>query len=168
MIKRIGTLFLLLASVSGVTAMELSHPSTKTLWRPFHFDGSGFSPGTATGTATVLLRDGYLPFIQVNGESPRDERLPEGAGAMAGFCYLQAAGGKLQEKSGYLPMMGVAVTLRGGAGQVAATTGGGGFFVIALSPGEYEVQAAGFARKVTVEKGKTSLIAIRGGKRMVD
>ena len=168
MITRIGALFLLLALVSGVTAMELSHPSTKTLWRPFHFDGSGFRPGTAAGMATVLLRDGYLPFIQPNGENPREEQLPEGTGALAGFCYLQAAGGKLQERSGHIPMAGLAVTLRGGAGQVAATTGAGGFFVIALPPGEYEVQAAGFARKVTVEKGKTSLIAIRGGKRMVD
>src|SRR5690242_9092946 len=98
---RIGTLILLLASMSGVSAMELSHPTTKTLWRPFHFDGSGFHPGTAAGTATVLLRDGYLPFIQVNGESLREEQLPDGTGAMAGFCYLQASGGKLQERSGF-------------------------------------------------------------------
>jgi hypothetical protein len=168
MIKRIGALLLLLASVSGVTAMELSHPSTKSLWRPFHFDGSGFHPGTAAGAATVLIRDGYLPIIQPNGESPREEQLPDGTGAIAGFCYLQAAGGKLQERSGQVPLAGVAVTLRGGAGQLAATTGAEGFFVIALPPGEYEVQAAGVPRKVTVEKGKTSLIAIRGGKRMVD
>jgi len=168
MIKTISVLFLFLASVSGVTAMELSHPSTKTLWRAFHFDGSGFSPGAAAGTATVLLRDGYLPFIQVNGESPREEHLPEGTGAIAGFCYMQAAGGKLQERSGHIPKAGLAVTLRGGTGQVAATTGATGFFVIALPPGEYEVQVAGVPRKVTVEKGKTSLIAIRGGKRMVD
>ena len=87
---------------------------------------------------------------------------------MAGFCYLQAAGGKLQERSGQIPLAGVAVTLSGAAGQVAATTGAGGFFVLALTPGEYEVQAAGSTRKVTVEKGKTSLIAIRGGKRMAD
>jgi hypothetical protein len=168
MIIRIGALLLFLASVSGGTAMELSHPSTKTLWRPFHFDGSGFRPGTAGGAATVLMRDGYLPLIQVNGESPREERLPEGTGAMAGFCYLQAAGGKLQERSGSIPLAGLAVTLHGGAGQVAATTGAGGFFVIALPPGDYKVQAAGFTGKVTVEKGKTSLVAIRGGKRLVD
>jgi hypothetical protein len=168
MIKRIGALFLLLASVSGVIAMELSHPLAKTLWHPFHFDGSGFSPGAAAGTATVLLRDGYLPFVQANGESPREEQLPEGTGAMVGFCYVQAAGGKLRESRGSIPMAGLAVVLRGTAGQVSATTGAGGFFVIALPPGEYEVQSAGVTRKAVVEKGKTSLVAIRGGKRMVD
>jgi hypothetical protein len=168
MIIRIGALLLFLASVSGVTAMELSHPSTKTLWRPFHFDGSDFRPGTAAGAAPVLMRDGYLPLIQIKGESPREEQLPEGTGAVAGFCYLQAAGGKLQERSGSIPMAGLAVTLHGGGRQVAAMTGAGGFFVTALPPGEYEVRAAGFTSKVTVEKGKTSLVAIRGGKRMVD
>lgn len=71
-------IFLLTLSCAG------SHSSP---WKPFLFDGSGFSP-TVDGTARAIwLRSGHFPSITepTVGHASSD-RLPPGTGAVAGIC----------------------------------------------------------------------------------
>ena len=49
-----------------------------------------------------------------------------------------------------------------------ATADQNGFFSLSLPAGTYEVRGAGSPVKLTVTEGKTSLVALRTGKRMVD
>ena len=163
----IGVFLLMVVAAAAAGAMG-QRPSANSRWQPFHFDGAAFRPGEGTGTATVQLREGYLPVIRHGGSPVPEQRLQGENGALALFCYMQTAGGKLRDAGGFLPMEGLPLRITGEQREIPATTGGHGFLVMELPPGEYEVSAQGMSRSVRVEKGKSSLIAIRGGKRMVD
>jgi len=130
-------------------------------WQGFGFDGSGFTKGGASGV--IQVRDGYLP---VPGKSVvREDQLPEATGAMAVFCFQQRSGGKLRPQGGASPMAGMLVTITGDSMTVADASG---YLVLALPPGSYDVRLAGVTKKWVVDKQKTALVALRGGKRMGD
>ncbi len=136
-------------------------------WRCWGFDGSEFRADLSSPAAAICLRDGYLPSAVTKGV-PQNDRLPAGNGAVAGICYLQVAGGKEQRQISFQPIPGVALELLGGSVKVAVRSGTDGLFIVPLPAGSYEVKSLGTSRKVRVEAGKTSLIHIRGGKRMSD
>jgi hypothetical protein len=163
-----GTVFLLLASVVTTGAMETSHPSPKNEWQQLRFDGTGFRTGTGAGTMPIMVRDGYYPVPGDTAGNVPEEKLPAGFGAIAGFCYLHSAGGKLRDMSGYAPLARMNVEISGANSHATIVTDDRGYFVLALPPGEYQVKVRSFIRSVVIEKGKTSLVAVRGGKRMGD
>jgi hypothetical protein len=147
------------------TATGLTCAAAASGWQSFVFDGSGFAKGTGSGA--ILVRDGYLPAPS-GALASREDPLPEGTGAVALFCYQQRSGGKLRSHAGFAPLAGVAATVSGSSLTLAARTDASGYLVLALPPGNYDVRLFGFTKKVTLENGKTALVAVRGGKRMVD
>ena len=150
----------LLFSVSGLTCAGAASG-----WHSFGFDGNGFVK--ASGGASILIRDGYLP-VPAGAGAPREDQLPGGTGAVAVLCFQQSSGGKLRSHAAIAPIAGVAVTLSGKAITLAGRTDASGYMILALPPGSYELRLFGFSKKVVVESGKTALVAMRGGKRMVD
>jgi hypothetical protein len=156
---------LLLIACSSAGAMEMRRPMN-TQWLAYHFDGSAFRPGSGAKGATVYLKEGYLPFFEAVGG--KETKLPEGRGVIAGICYLQTAGGKLKQGDAYIPLQNVPVEIIGASWRQTVKTTPAGFFVVVPPPGDYEVRLPGATGKIGVEGGKTSLLAVRGGKRMVD
>ena len=136
---------------------------------PWQFDGREFVPDAGPGGMVVLVRDGYLPVLSTGDESAPSSSLPEGRGAIAGICYIQTAGGKLATRSGALPEGDCRMEIMG-ASQASwrVTADKHGFFTLALPAGTYEVHGAGSPITVTVTEGRTALVALRTGKRMVD
>jgi hypothetical protein len=134
-------------------------------WQMWGFDGSAFVKDGPGGP--ILVRDGYLP-VPGGASLQREDPLPQGTGAVALFCYQQRSGGKLRNQGALAPMPGLALTVKSRSLMLAARTDENGYLILALPPGKYELQLAGLTKTVTVEKGKTSLAALRGGKRMVD
>ena len=148
-----------------LTASGLSVAGAASSWQTFGFDGKAFQKGAGGGA--IQVRDGYLP-VPAGATAPRGEPLPNGTGALALLCFLQSSGGKLKPQASISPMAGVAVTVTGNSQTRAGRTDASGYLILALPPGSYEVHLFGFSKKVSVEIGKTALVAMRGGKRMVD
>ena len=137
--------------------------------RPWYFDGREFAPGSGDGSLVVLVRDGYLPVLRTRDDSAPSTALPDGTGALAGICHVQVTGGKLASQSGTLPAGGCQVEIIGASRMVwRATADQNGFFSLSLPAGTYEVHGAGSPVRLMVTEGKTSLVALRTGKRMVD
>jgi hypothetical protein len=134
-------------------------------FRSYLFDGSAFVESRAEGA--ILVRDGLLPVLSGEG-SPREDPLPAGTGALAVLCYRQSSGGKLGRYPRIIPVPGTAVVVHGTGFTLAARADAGGYVILALAPGRYELKVFGHSKPVVVEPGKTALVPIRGGKRMVD
>lgn len=159
---------LLLCTMAAATlAGAMAKRASGDRWRPFHFDGREFKAGTGTGTV-VQLRDGYLPLIRQGQEAVPEQELQGQNGAVAGLCYIQAAGGKLQDAGGVRPLAGLPLHISGDRVRTIVTTDSRGFFLVQLPPGEYDLRAGGIVHRVRVQQGKSSLLALRGGKTMVD
>jgi hypothetical protein len=136
---------------------------------PWRFDGKEFVPGTGDGNMVVLVRDGYLPVVRTRDASIPSTPLPDGMGVIAGICYVNVTGGRLAALSGARPEGGCRVEAIGAllpAGRVTADQHG--FFSLTLPAGTYEVRTAGSMVNLTVTEGRTTLVALRTGKRMVD
>ena len=136
--------------------------------RSLTFDGRDFKETKKGGYPVLRHQEGYLPFVDYSGSRPQESRLPEGTGAVAGLCFVQVAGGKAHKAPGYLPMPGETVEIRDGKTIMAVRSDASGYFVLALPPGNYDLRVRNIGRKVTVERGKTTFVALRGAKRMVD
>lgn len=137
-------------------------------WAFFHFDGAAFVAGRPAQGVFVAVRDGVRPVVAAQAEKVEAVKLPAGTGAMAGICYVQSSGGKLKSGPGFLPVPRVPVVISAGETVVAtAECDAAGYFVAVVPAGGYTVSAGGTV-EVTVEKGNTTLIPLRVGKRMVD
>jgi hypothetical protein len=134
-------------------------------FKSFLFDGALFRE--ARGAGGVLVRDGMLPALAGEGTAHEDP-LPASTGAVALLCYRQSSGGKLKGHAAVQPMAGVAVNVRGAGFSLAARTDANGYLILALPAGSYQFMLAGFTKQVVIDLGKTALVSIRGGKRMVD
>jgi len=156
---RMLTILGLICAVTGFGSAEAA-----STWQTLGFDGSVFRSGAPD--AVIQVRDGYLPVAGSGGV--RNDQLPLGTGAVAVLCFQQVAGGKLATHPAVTAIGGVAVTLTAKSSTVAGRTDANGYLIMALPPGSYDVRLLGFSQKVIVEGGKTALVAIRGGKRMVD
>lgn len=158
-----------LLALFQLSACTLSPPG-RSSWTPYSFSGTGFAPGEQRGGATFWLRDGFIPRTDSPGEMAQDMgRLPAKVGAVAGICYLQTSGGKLADRSGITPYADEQVTIRSlREGLYVTRTDENGLFIETLYPGEYELLCHGVGVTAEVKEGKTTLVGIRGGKRMVD
>lgn len=140
-------------------------------WNYYHFDGRAFTAGPADdGSAFVALRDKVRPVI-LTTLTPQivQTALPDGTGVVAGICYLQSSGGKLGSASGFTPFPRTPLLISSGGRQlVTVQTDDNGYFVEVLPAGTYSVGSGPFSAEITVERGKTTLVPIRAGKRMVD
>ena len=139
------------------------------LWSFFHFDGREFVSGKPGDPLApfVAVRDGLLPVVQTREEKIEAVQLPTGTGALAGICYVQSFGGKLKPAGGYhpVPLLGIPIVSADGK-KLQTETDTDGFFVTVLPPGSYRVGNQGV--EVQVENGRTKLLPLRVGKRMVD
>jgi hypothetical protein len=139
-------------------------------WNYYHFDGIAFTPGpTVDGSAFVAVREKVRPVVlTVQTTGIEQLPLPEGSGVITGICYLQSSGGKLGG-GGYLPYTRVPLLIStGGKAFVTVETDNHGYFVVVLPAGKYSIGNGPFTTEITVERGVTTLVPLRAGKRMVD
>jgi len=137
-------------------------------WRNYFFDGAAFQEGMAESGPSVYTKEGYFPSVRMKEEPLREEKLPPGTGGLVVLGYIQSAGGKLQNQSGSIPLASAVIEIRNGGRTMALRSNGDGYALLALPAGKYDIQIQGFTQKALVEKGKTTFMAIRAGKRMVD
>lgn len=141
------------------------------VWNYYHFDGTAFTPGpTIDGSAYVAVREKVRPVVLTSQTADIEQTpLPDGAGAIAGISYLQSSGGKLGDGSGYRPYPRVPLLIySGGRELVTVQTDYHGYFVVVLPAGTYSIGNGPLTAGITVERGITTLVPLRAGKRMVD
>jgi len=141
------------------------------VWNYYHFDGTAFVPGpSADGNAYVAVRKEARPVVLTTETSDIEYTvLPVDSGVIAGICYLQSSGGKLGSGSGYQPYPRVPLLISSAGKQfVTVQTDDHGYFVVVLPAGTYTVGSGPFTAEMTVERGITTLVPLRAGKRMVD
>ncbi len=155
-----------------ITALSLSSCTlSASTWQPYTFDGTSFHPGEITGKPSLWLRDGFIPRTETPPAGGASDlgSLPPKSGAVAGICYLQTSGGKLADQSGVTPYPDEQIIIRTARDGIFVTrTDSNGLFAELLYPGEYEFSCRGAGIPAVVKEGKTTLIHIRGGKRMAD
>lgn len=166
---RLKPFILPLITLLSLSACTLS-ARTASPWRPYTFDGKEFVPGELEGTPSFWIRDGFIPRTEQPGARAVDSgHLPAKSGAVAGICYLQTSGGKLADQSGTAPYGDEQITIRSARDGVFVTrTDAKGLFIETLYPGEYEFSCRGAGSSAVITEGKTTLVRIRGGKRMAD
>lgn len=166
--------FLLLALLVCTTLSATASAAGRRpadVWNYYHFDGSAFTPGPAVdGSAFVAVREKVQPVILAAQTSQIEQTaLPDGTGVIAGICYLQSTGGKLGSGSGFKPYPRVPLLISTGGKQlVTVQTDDHGYFVVVLPAGTYSVGSGPFTAEISVERGITTLVPLRVGKRMVD
>lgn len=137
-------------------------------WRHYSYTGRGFLEGGKSAGPVIYIRNGFLPVIGSLNAPPTEDPLPAGTGALAGLSYVEKVGGKLKKGEGYIPLPGAMLVIGRRGWTMAVRTDDRGYFVLALRPGEYELTLLGASGRFRVAKGKSTLIAVRGGRRMVD
>ena len=161
--------FLICAALSTSASAAGKRPAD--VWNYYHFDGAAFTSGpTVDGSTFVAVRENVRPVILMSQTAPIErEKLPEGTGAIAGICYLQSSGGKLAAGGGFKPFPRVTVLISSGGKQlVTVQTDDHGYFVVVLPAGTYTIGSGPLTVGITVERGITTLVPLRSGKRMVD
>lgn len=139
-------------------------------WERYSFNGRVFQHGGTYNSPSIWLRNGFTPSV----EEPRDpsvniSKLPPVSGAVAGICYLQSSGGKFADHSKAKPLSAEQITIRNlEFGTSIIRSNNRGFFVKALRPGSYQLFCRGAGVEVMVKEGQTTLIPIKGAKRMTD
>ena len=145
------------------------HPADA--WNFYHFNGRAFTPGPAAeGSAFVAVREKMRPVVLTAPAAQIEpSALPDGAGAIAGICYLQSSGGKLGSGSGFAPFSRVPLPISSGGKPFATVqTDENGYFVVVLPAGTYSIGSEPFTADISVDRGITTLVPFRAGKRMVD
>lgn len=164
-------LALLLCTTVSVSASAAGRPPTDT-WNYYHFDGNAFKPGpTVDGSVFIAVREKVRPVVllAVNSSDIEQTILPDGTGVIAGICYIQSSGGKLGNGSRFIPYQRVPLLISsGGKPLVTVQTDDLGYFIVVLPAGTYSIGSDPFTAEVTVERGITTLVPLRAGKRMVD
>lgn len=147
-------------------------PSDANHWQYYKFNGSGFVLGKPEAAKTVVaLHESYWPKVTSTYVSGDVAKLPPVTGVIAGLCYIQTAGGKLDNRGASVNIvygrMPVQIISRNGE-EKSATTDDDGYFMVAVKPGRYSVVCGADSLDIVVENKKTKLIALRAGRRMVD
>jgi hypothetical protein len=165
--------FLLALLICGALPAAVSALGKRPVdtWNYYHFDGIAFTSGPATdGSVFLAVRENLQPVVLTAQTSSIEQTpLPEGAGVIAGICYLQSSGGKLAAGSGFKPYPRVSLRISSeGKELVTVQTDDHGYFVAVLPVGTYSIGSGPATVNITVERGTTTLVPLRAGKRMVD
>jgi hypothetical protein len=171
MFKSIHILLSVLICCTIPAAASAAGKRPADTWNYYHFDGTAFKSGPSSdGTAYLAVREKLQPVVLTSQASPAAQTtLPDGAGVIAGICYLQSSGGKLGGGSRYKPCSHAALLISSGGRQlVTVQTDENGYFVAVLQSGAYSVGSGPITTAITVEPGTTTLVPLRAGKRMVD
>lgn len=161
--------FLISATFSDTASAAGKYPADA--WNYYHFDGSAFIPGPAVdGSAFIAVREKVRPVVlTVQTSDIEKTALPDGTGVIAGICYMQSSGGKLGGSGGFTPYPNVPLLISSGSKQlVSVQTDDFGYFVVVLPAGKYAIGNGPSTAEITVERGITTLVPLRAGKRMVD
>jgi hypothetical protein len=168
-----GTTLLLTGLAVIVVCITVSaaskHPAHA--WNYYHFDGYGFIAGQPPDNASPLIavQNNVRPVPISRISKVEALALPEDKGAIAGICYIKSSGGKLASGHGYAPCPGTPVTISSGNTVITSVLSDeNGFFVAILAAGMYRIGNGAFWIEANVEKGVTTLVPLRTGKRMVD
>ena len=139
-------------------------------WKPYTFDGASFSPADDNLPKSIWLRSGHFPLTsEPPAGADSSDRLPPGTGAVAGICYQQTSGGKLYKQNAVTPYPDEQITFKSRTEGVSVTrTDNNGYFIEYLTAGNYELFCRGVRAEFSVKQGETTLVPIRGGKRMAD
>lgn len=140
------------------------------LWKPYIFDGTIFSQTTENISKAIWLRNGHFPTTsEPTDDSATTDRLPPGTGAVAGICYTQITGNRIAEDKLFIPYPDEQITFKSKTEGVSVTrTDKNGYFIEYLTAGDYELFCRGVRTEFRVRQGDTTLVPIRGGKRMAD
>ena len=171
MSRVINFLLVLLVCTAISTAAVAAAKRPSETWVYYHFDGIGFKSGPASDNKPfVAIREKVRPVVLLTPTSSIESiDLPEGFGAISGICYIQSSGGKLADGSGYVPCPRQPLLISTGGKQlVTVQTDEYGYFVVVLAEGIYQIGSGPFTAEIPVERGITSLVPLRAGKRMVD
>lgn len=163
-------LVLLISIMPSVVAAATGRPPV-AVWNYYHFDGTAFKPGPSTdGTAFIAVRENTRPVILATpGTQISQTVLPTGNGVIAGICYLQSAGGKLGTGGSFVPYPRAPLLISTeGREFVTVQTDDHGYFMVVLPAGTYAIGSGPFTAEIVVERGVTTLVPLRAGKRMVD
>jgi hypothetical protein len=165
-------LFLAGLIVAGMcAAAQAAATKPAETWLYYYFDGQAFVAGQpAGGIAYVAMRERVRPVVVTSPASEiKSVALPEDSGVIAGICYIQRAGGKLGVSSGFDPCPKVPL-LVSSAGKpfVTVQTDEQGYFLTVLPAGKYTIGSGVTTDEISVDRGITTLIPLRAGKRMVD
>jgi hypothetical protein len=116
------------------------------------------------------VRENVLPvFLTSMDSTMASTPLPGGTGVIAGICYLQSSGGKLNPGSSFKPRSHEQLQIfSGGKEFVTVQTDDQGFFIAVLPAGSYAIRSGTLSIQITIERGITKLVPLRIGKRMVD
>ncbi|MBC8017199.1 MAG: hypothetical protein H7X83_01600 [Verrucomicrobia bacterium] len=167
-----GSTLILAGLVLIVMCVAVSAASKRpgAAWNYYHFDGRGFVAGQPPdGGPFLAVRDHVLPVEMSRAVKIEAVSLPKNKGAIAGICYIQSSGGKLEGGRGYAPCPRTTITISSGNTVVTSMLSDeNGYFVAILAAGSYRVGSGAFAVEALVEKGTTVLVPLRAGKRMVD
>lgn len=140
-------------------------------WVYYHFNGKEFVAGLPSGGVIyVAMRERVRPVV-VKSPSTATEpvALPEGSGVIAGICYFQRSGGKLGDAGGYDPCPNAPLLVSSaGKAFVTVQTDDQGYFITVLPAGKYTIGSGITTNEISVDRGITTLIPLRAGKRMVD
>ena len=170
----VGFIRLLCACSIGSTICTPAHSfakRTSDAWVYYHFDGNGFRSGPATnGTAIIAVRELYQPVVLQNQLTTINApSLSHNSGVIVGICYFQSSGGKLSSSATYMPCPNALLEISfAGKQLLTVKTDENGYFAAVLEPGTYSIGSGPLTTEITVESGKTTLVPLRAGKRMVD
>ncbi|MEI6305395.1 MAG: hypothetical protein WCP33_01100 [Deltaproteobacteria bacterium] len=158
---------ILIAAFSVAATAAAKRPGSH--WQYFHFDGRSFISGQTVDAGTfIAVKNSFKPQVLTQMSALEETELPDDNGAIVGFCYIQRSGGKLNLGASFQPSSHITVRISDNNRLVATPeTDNRGYFVTILPPGRYQVSGRETI-EVVIEKGKTILIPIRVGKRMVD
>jgi len=139
-------------------------------WKAYTFDGINFTPARDTSSQTIWVRSGHFPLTTDPTHSVSSaDTLPPGTGAVAGICYHQTTGGKIAPQNSFTPYPDEQITIKSKSAGVSVTrTDKNGYFNEYLSSGDYELFCRGVRTEFRVKQGETTLVPLRGGKRMAD
>lgn len=164
-------LTVLICVVLPVTASAAAKRPAADTWNYYHFDGMAFIPGqTIDGSIFLAVREKMRPVVLTAQTSQIEQfELPDGAGVIAGICYLQSSAGKLGSGDEFKPYPRVPLHIAVGDKEfVSVQTDDQGYFIVVLPAGIYSVGSGPATAEITVDRGITTLVPLRVGKRMVD
>lgn len=139
-------------------------------WKAYVFDGSTFAPAQDTLSTALWVRSGHVPAtVAPTSKTAASDRLPPGTGAVAGICYIHTSGGKIAAHTAFTPCPDEQITFKNKKEGVSVTrTDKDGYFIEHLPAGEYELFCRGVRAEFRITHGETTLVPVRGGKRMAD